>query len=123
MLKITKNFDIFLLHLTHMKSTNHNIEEMVDIHNYYPLLTEGNKCDLQLHKQSLLKHQVIDTIIDSGTLHYLNEWKGIDHTTDVPPPIVAEPTQDANVTDDHAKLSVRKIIGIVIVNETSQIEE
>ena len=39
-------------------------------------------------------------MIDPHALHYLNEWQDIDSIVDGLPPIFAEPTQDANMTDD-----------------------
>ena len=77
-----------------MKSVNHKIEQMMDMHNNHPLSTKCNISSLQLHKQIFLKQQVIDTLIDHDTLHYFNEWKGIGPIAEVLTPVVVEPPQD-----------------------------
>ena len=94
------NFDVWLLRLVGMESKNHKIEEMVGMRNNHPLLTEGNKCPLQLHKQSLLNHQVVNTTIDLETLRHLSKQEVIGPIADGPPPIFVELPQDTNTTDD-----------------------
>ena len=115
-LKKTENFYIWLFHLVHTKAINHKIEEMMGIHNNNPFSTEVNKYTLHLYQQILSKHQVVENLIDTDTLHFLNEWKGIDSITDGPTPIVVEPPQDTNVTDDEMN-HVSNILSMEEFNE------
>ena len=45
-------------------------------------------------------HQVIYTMIDMDALHHLNEWQGSERISNGLPPIVTEPPQDSNASDD-----------------------
>ena len=99
-LKTTKIFDIWLLHVVHMQEINNKIEAMTTIHMNHSLCTEDNKYDLQTCQTSILKHQVIDSMIDLDTLHYLSERQGIDPLSKGPPPINVETPQYANETND-----------------------
>ena len=95
-----ENFDIWLLHLIFMKITNHKTQTMKNDCNNNPLSTEGNKSPLQLCQASILKHQVVDGMIDPETLHFLSEWQGIDPLLEGLDPMIAELTQDANAEND-----------------------
>ena len=53
-LKTTKNFDIWLLHVVHMQEINNKIEAMTTIHMNHSLCTEDNKYGLQTCQTSIL---------------------------------------------------------------------
>ena len=48
-------------------------------------------------------------MIDTNTLHCLNDWQGVDPVPEGAPPIVAEPPQDANTKYDELN-HIEKII-------------
>ena len=56
-----------------MKTANHKEQEMINCCDNRLLSTEDNKSPLQLHQTKILKHQVVDSMIDPDALHYLSE--------------------------------------------------
>ena len=64
------------------------------------LSTEGNKSHVHLCQASILKHQVINSMLDPNTLHCCSEWQGIDPFPESPSPMIVERPQDVNATND-----------------------
>ena len=71
--KTNEIFDIWLLNLVHMKVVSIKIQAMMTHCNNYPLSSEGNKLPLQLYQTRTSHHQVVESVIDAGALHFLSK--------------------------------------------------